>query len=70
MLLDAVVDYLPSPIDVPDITGVNPDTGEEELLGLIRVYRAKAQRRMGAAPQLSYRPEEAGPEKADGAFLI
>ena len=30
MLLDAVVDYLPSPIDVPDITGVNPDTGEED----------------------------------------
>ena len=29
-LLDAVVDYMPSPIDVPPITGVNPDTGEEE----------------------------------------
>lgn len=30
MLLDAVVDYLPSPTDVPDITGINPDTGEED----------------------------------------
>ena len=30
MLLDAVIDYLPSPLDVPDITGVNPDTGEED----------------------------------------
>ena len=30
MLLDAVVDYLPSPVDVPDITGVNPETGEED----------------------------------------
>ena len=29
-LLDAVVDYLPSPLEVPPIKGVNPDTGEEE----------------------------------------
>jgi len=28
-LLDAVVDYLPSPLDVPPIMGVNPDNGEE-----------------------------------------
>ena len=28
-LLDAVVDYMPSPIDVPPIKGVHPDTGEE-----------------------------------------
>jgi len=28
-LLDAVVDYLPSPLDVPPIKGVNPDNGEE-----------------------------------------
>ena len=28
-LLDAVVDYLPSPIDVPAIKGIDPDTGEE-----------------------------------------
>ena len=28
-LLDAIVDYLPSPIDVPNIRGVIPDTGEE-----------------------------------------
>jgi elongation factor G len=27
-LLDAVVDYLPSPLDVPETHGVNPDTGE------------------------------------------
>ena len=30
-LLDAVVDYLPSPLDIPAITGVNPDTGAEEV---------------------------------------
>ena len=30
-LLDAVVDYMPSPIDVPAIKGVNPETGEEEV---------------------------------------
>lgn len=29
-LLDAIVDYMPTPIDVPAIKGVNPDTGEEE----------------------------------------
>ena len=29
-LLDAVVDYLPSPLDIPSIVGTNPDTGEEE----------------------------------------
>ena len=28
-LLDAVVDYLPSPLDVPPIKGVDPHTGEE-----------------------------------------
>ena len=29
-LLDAVVDYLPSPLDVPAVVGINPKTGEEE----------------------------------------
>lgn len=29
-LLDAVVDYLPSPLDVGHITGTNPDTDKEE----------------------------------------
>lgn len=29
-LLDAVIDYLPSPLDVPPIEGVNPKTGEIE----------------------------------------
>jgi len=29
-LLDAVVDYLPSPLDVPPVEGVNPKTGEIE----------------------------------------
>jgi elongation factor G len=28
-LLDAVVDYLPSPLDVPDVIGHHPKTGEE-----------------------------------------
>ncbi|RJE48121.1 MULTISPECIES: elongation factor G [unclassified Dehalobacter] len=30
-LLDAVVDYMPSPLDVPAIQGVNPDSGEEDV---------------------------------------
>ena len=29
-LMDAIVDYLPSPLDVPHIKGTNPDTGAEE----------------------------------------
>ena len=29
-LLDAIVDYMPSPLDVPAIKGVNPETEEEE----------------------------------------
>ena len=29
-MLDAIVDYLPSPLDVPPIKGVNPKTDEEE----------------------------------------
>ncbi|MBC5786859.1 elongation factor G [Clostridium facile] len=28
-LLDAIVDYMPSPVDVPAIKGTDPDTGEE-----------------------------------------
>ncbi|MDP2648710.1 MAG: elongation factor G [bacterium] len=30
LVLDAVVDYLPSPLDVPQAIGINTDTGEEE----------------------------------------
>ncbi len=29
-LLDAIVDYMPAPTDIPAIKGTNPDTGEEE----------------------------------------
>lgn len=30
MLLDAVIDFLPSPVDVDHVKGINPKTGEEE----------------------------------------
>ena len=30
LMLDGVVDYMPSPLDIPAIKGVNPDTEEEE----------------------------------------
>ena len=30
-LLDAVVDYLPSPLDVPPVKGIDPNTGKEVL---------------------------------------
>ena len=43
---------------------------EEELLGLIRVYRAKAGRMLGAGVQLDYSREDSRPGQADGAFLI
>ena len=29
-LLDAIVDYMPAPTDIPPIAGVNPETGEED----------------------------------------
>ncbi|PPJ79833.1 elongation factor G, partial [Staphylococcus aureus] len=29
-LLDAVVDYLPSPLDIPDVQGINPDSEEPD----------------------------------------
>ena len=29
-LLDAIIDYMPSPLDIPAIKGVNPDTEEED----------------------------------------
>ena len=29
-LLDAIIDYMPSPLDIPAIKGINPDTDEEE----------------------------------------
>ncbi len=28
-LLDAIVDYMPAPTDVPSIKGTNPDTGKK-----------------------------------------
>ena len=31
LLLDAVVDYLPSPLDIPAVRGTNPVTGEPEV---------------------------------------
>ena len=30
-LLDAIVDYMPSPVDIPAIKGINPDTEEEDV---------------------------------------
>jgi elongation factor G len=29
-LLDAIVDYMPSPLDLPNVKGINPQTGKEE----------------------------------------
>jgi len=32
LVLDAVVDYLPSPLDIPPVKGINPKNGEEIIL--------------------------------------
>ena len=42
MMLDAVVDYMPSPLDVPPIKGTNPDTGEEEERHANRSRRSRS----------------------------
>ncbi|KKR24958.1 MAG: Elongation factor G [Candidatus Levybacteria bacterium GW2011_GWB1_39_7] len=34
-LLDAVVDYLPSPVDLDEVKGINPKTGAEEVRKLV-----------------------------------
>ena len=31
MMIDAVIDYMPSPVDIPPIKGINPDTEEDDL---------------------------------------
>jgi elongation factor G len=31
LVLDAVIDYLPSPLDIPPVKGINPNTGEEVI---------------------------------------
>ena len=31
LLLDAVVDYLPSPLDIPPVTGIDPKSGEQAV---------------------------------------
>lgn len=43
---------------------------EEELLGLIKLYRGKADKLLAPKTQLSYGEEDVPPEIADGAFLI
>ncbi|BEU88159.1 elongation factor G [Selenomonas sp. TAMA-11512] len=30
-MLDAIVDFMPAPVDIPAIKGINPDTGEEDV---------------------------------------
>ena len=35
MLLDAVVAYLPSPVDLPPVSGINPDNGEQVTRRLV-----------------------------------
>jgi elongation factor G len=71
-LLDAVVDYLPSPLDIPAIEGTNPKTGETEqrpadasapFSGL--VFKIMADRHLG---QLSFVRIYSGTVKA-GSYV-
>ena len=39
-LLDAIIDYLPSPLDVPPVEGLDPNSDDDEL----RVRRASTSR--------------------------
>jgi len=62
-LLDAVIDYLPSPLDIPPVTGVNPDTGKVEtrpadakapfsaLALTLMYYRLRAVKEPAPAPE-------------------
>ena len=43
---------------------------EEELLGLIKLYRGKTEKLFAPGVQLSYEGDETVKEIADGAFLI
>ena len=43
---------------------------EEELLGLIKLYRGRTDKLLGCRVQLSYGQDAIPPETADGAFLI
>lgn len=48
-LLDAIIDYLPSPLDVDHIKGINPVTGEEEERKLRTTSRSQVSRSKIAA---------------------
>jgi elongation factor G len=42
LILDAVVEFLPSPLDIPPVKGTNPETGEEmtrEASDTPRIFR-------------------------------
>jgi len=43
LLLDAVVEYLPSPQDIKEIKGINPETGAEEIRQLVPDEKFSAQ---------------------------
>ena len=42
-LLDAVVDYLPSPLDIPPVKGIDPDT-DEAVIAQARTTTSRSRR--------------------------
>ena len=54
-LLDAVVDYLPSPLDVPPIHGINPDKDEDVI------REPKDTRRWRCSPSRSWTTPSSAP---------
>ena len=43
-MLDAVVDYLPSPLDIPPVTGTDPNAKEETLSSARPTTRNRSRR--------------------------
>jgi elongation factor G len=71
-LLDGIVDYLPSPLDVPPIAGVNPVTGEKETRpakpgGPLSALAFKVM--MDQGRKMTYLRIYSGTLKAGGAFF-
>ena len=67
-LVDAVVDYLPSPLDIPPAKGQNPDTGEpmeamtddngDVLFHRVQAVERSVCRETGVLPRLFRHPQQ------------
>ena len=72
LLLDAVVNYLPSPLDIPPVKGVNPDNDKEEERKAddkapFAALRVQDHQRPARQPDVLPRLLGHDPERHDGA---